>query len=114
MVYNFDGDGYAEMVCKTADGSGILKGLDEYTVSYYSKAAKENGGSWTMYAAPSDAFQASRTETYVGIADNKKNVNVERFLNGRAPTVSGDGKDTWKQVVVSFHKNRTVLYINGE
>lgn len=114
-VLALDGTGSCYLKVVKEDGSSLLKGVEEFTVSYYSKA-ESNDGNWAMYAAKDETAPVYRAEKYIGVMDGLDKIQVERYLNGRdtEPTVVGKGSENWKHVVIAFHKNRTVLYVDGQ
>ncbi len=97
------------------DGSALLTGRDEITISYWSKT--ESKTNWAVYAAPDDKAPEFGKEKYLGILDNDAKVTVERYLNtGSRPTsVSGSGRaGQWKHVAVVVKETETRLYIDGK
>ena len=112
---SFDGTGSSYLTVAKEDGSSLLADVEELTVAYYSKAARA-GGNWTMYAAADEAAPVYEAEKYIGIIDGMKEVKVERYWKGRKeePSMSAANGEGWKHVVVAFHKNRTVLYVDGK
>lgn len=61
------GSGFWLNVTKS-DGSALLNGLDDVTISYDSKAAA-TGGQWTVFAAPTAGAVNGSAPTYVGVLD---------------------------------------------
>lgn len=114
-VMSFDGTGNCYLKVAKEDGGSLLGDVEEFTVSYYSKAGRA-GSNWTMYAAADETAPTVNQEKYIGIMDDTDNLNVERYWKGRGedPAMSAKGKDSWKHVVVAFHKNRSVLYVDGK
>lgn len=110
-----DGSGYMN-VAKT-DGSSLLTGCDEVTISYYSKADND-GAMWSMFLSPNAEGQNVNFEKYLGILDRKGSVNVERYNNnGARPTsifASASADGAWRHVAVVFANGMTTLYIDGE
>jgi glucan-binding YG repeat protein len=101
------------------DGTSLLTGLDEFTISYWSKSNSSSGTTWSFYAAPDEKAQSSPSEKYIGIIDplNDSKIHVERYFNGRSNNndLSMSGlNDKWKMVTVVFFNNATKLYVNGE
>ena len=101
-----------------ADGSPLLKGLDEFTVSYdVSSTAATGNNRWAFFAARTLRAPKNSWEMYLGIQDRPTNVTVERFYNSGArpafthivPAPSG-----WRNVEIVFGKNSTSIYVNGK
>lgn len=97
-------------------GGSLLTGMDEMTISYYSKYDGNNVG-WCFYAAPSAVAQpigGVGKEYYLGVLDRRENVLVERYLNGRTPVISTSySPETWKHVIIVIEKGKTSIYVNG-
>jgi predicted RNase H-like HicB family nuclease len=101
-----------------ADGNFLLKGLDEFTISYDSNTSAEGseGAGWAFYAAPNENTQTYKSEKYIGIMDLGGNINVERYNSNnetRPSKTTGSAIDQWKHVDIVFTKESTILYING-
>jgi len=95
------------------DGSPLLTGAEELTVSYYSKAGRTDTN-WAFYAAPSAEPQNFGGEYYLGILENNKNITSERYFNGRQESPSAVCGEGWNHVVVVYGADDTKLYVNGE
>ncbi|MBO5302999.1 MAG: family 43 glycosylhydrolase [Lachnospiraceae bacterium] len=111
---SLDGAGYVDVTAE--DGSSLLAGKDEITISYYSKV-EGTGTNWSVYAAPDEGQPEYEYETYFGVLDRANEVVVQRYMNDgkRAPSVNGKWNDTsWKHVVISVEQDKTTLYINGQ
>ena len=98
------------------DGTPLLAGADEITISYDNKLTGSNNQGWTFFAAPDTGTQVYKNEKYLGIID-KTSFTVERYLNsGSRPAVitkNGITSD-WKHVDVVVTLNDFSLYIDGE
>lgn len=111
----FDGNDYIEI-----DGSA-LAGLDGFTVSF---AAKFNGVSWVMYAAPDGRAlnwnDNGNKEVYVGLIwgdSGYQGITAQRWKNtgGRAPCAQAQvAQGEWKHITVVFGLKKTAIYVNGE
>lgn len=114
-VMYFDGTGSGYLSVAKEDGGSLLRDVEEFSISYYSKAGR-SGSNWTMYAAADDAAPIYNAEKYIGIIDGTDAFKAERYWQGRKaePAINVAGTDGWKHVVVAFHKNRTVLYVDGK
>lgn len=95
------------------DGSPLLTGAEELTVSYYSKAGRTDTN-WAFYAAPSAEPQNFGGEYYLGILENNKNITSERYFNERQESPSAVCGEGWNHVVVVYGADDTKLYVNGE
>jgi len=98
------------------DGSPLLAGLSEFTVSYDAKPARSGNTGWTFFAARTDRPPKVQWESYLGILDTANGVNVERFHNrgARPGTLFAATGNDWRRVDVTFAQTETRLYINGE
>ena len=114
------------------DGSPILKGLSEFTISYESRsaAANNNNNAWVFFAQRTNRIPKQHYERYIGVLDRSSTIQSRRFAhvggtdfnpNSRAvatntPMASASGLSTsdWRQVDVKFTKDATELYVNGE
>ena len=96
------------------DGSPLLQGLDEVTISYDSLTNCDSFGTgWTVYAAPSTTGQ-SEPPTYFGVRDKVSEFIIERFLGARATSIDGVNMVTdWKHVDIVITEAKTELYFNG-
>lgn len=97
------------------DGSALLKGLEEITVSYDSRAVNYQAG-WAFFAAPNTNKQTYNSEHYLGILDKGTKVTAERYNNnGSRPAVSqADSTVEWKHVDMVIESGKTTLYIDGK
>lgn len=97
------------------DGSALLKGLEEITVSYDSRAVNYQAG-WSFFAAPNTNAQTYNSEHYLGILDKGTKVTAERYNNsGSRPAVSqADSTVAWKHVDMVIESGKTTLYIDGK
>ncbi|MCR5655955.1 MAG: family 43 glycosylhydrolase [Butyrivibrio sp.] len=103
---------------KDKNGVNILSGLDEVTVSYFSKATL-SGTSWPFFAAPNTNEQVYRWEKYFGILDayNGGAVRAERYYSdekNRPEAVETPNTAQWKMVTVTANEDGFTLYIDGE
>jgi|GEM_PF-1454521 len=121
-VDSFEGNGKAANISNSfwlnvtkEDGTTpLLEGLNEFTISYDSKA---NGGSgWSFFAAPNTSTQTYLNERYIGILDKMDSFTVERYRNNgtRPQSVQTSSDSQWKHVDVVVSATDTKLYINGE
>lgn len=121
---SYDGAGQALAVSENnwlsvyaQDDSALLKGVEEFTLSYDSKATNQKNG-WSFYAAPNLDAQVGNgaKEHYIGIMDKESGITVERFNNNgvRPPSVTGSSSENWKHVDVVVTETTTYLYVDGE
>lgn len=125
FVTSYDGAGKALSVSDTnwlsilnEDDGAVLKGLEEFTLSYDSKATNAKNG-WAFYAAPDLNAQegSGNKERYVGIMDKVSGIEVERYHNnGSRPgnNLKGSSSAEWKHVDLVVEETKTTLYIDGE
>lgn len=100
------------------DETPLLKGLDEVTISYDSKASGSGNG-WAFYAAPNLNAQVGTpaNEHYLGIMDKASGLMVERYNNtGKRPgnNISAGSSSEWKHVDLVVTESTSTLYVNGE
>lgn len=102
-----DGTGESALKVTREDGSSLLTGVDELTVSYYSRPT-EKRTNWGFYAAASEESVKYNYERYLGICETNENkLKVQRFNNnGTRPNpdrAETDGlSDGWHHIVVVF------------
>ncbi|RIX59528.1 hypothetical protein D3P08_05135 [Paenibacillus nanensis] len=118
---SFQGNGKAANLGNTfwlnvtkEDGTPLLAGLHEMTISYDSKAS--GGAGWTFFAAPNTAAQTYLSERYLGILDTPSSVTLERYNNSgsRPESAQAGGSAEWKHVDVVLSAEDSKLYIDGE
>ncbi len=96
---------------KKADGTSLLTGLEDVTVSFDAKPDRTSTN-WAFYAAPNENSQ-NGVETYIGALINGGRTTIERYRNGRFPTASLATGTDWSHVDVVFTEKETALYVNG-
>ena len=106
-----DGTGNGYLSVTDEQGGSLLNGLDELTVSYYSKPGR-TGANWPFYAAPDTNAQGDNP-TYLGVIDNTADLTVERHNNGRKETCKVGSNGEWKHVVVVYQAETVRVYVNG-
>jgi hypothetical protein len=118
---SFEGNGKAANISSgfwlnatKTDGSPLLAGLSELTISYDSKTAGGNG--WTFFAAPNTTAQTYQNERYVAIIDGTSSLTVERYSNSgtRPASAQGSSGTEWKHVDVVLTATDSKIYIDGE
>ena len=111
-----DGTGSNYLSIKTFDGKPLASGFTEMTVSYWSKV-ENTKNNWIVYAAPDDEQQILNAEVYLGAAENNGTLKAERYKNRnmRISSIAEPAETgVWKHVTLSFGKDVTKVYINGE
>ncbi len=100
-------------VTKT-DGTSLLTGLEEMTVSYDIKNERD-ATNWAFYAAPNSGTQENTREHYVGFLHNGGNLTVERYnnTNGRPANPSTAVRNDWVHIDVVLSREDTAIYVNG-
>lgn len=96
------GSGFWLNVAKT-NGSPLLAGLNDVTISYDSKPDATGNTGWTVFAARSAATQTYAQEHYLGFLDRTTGITVERYDNAGSRNSAGNLASTaanaaWKHV----------------
>ena len=91
------------------DGSSLLGGLTEFTVSYDSSSDGAFMNCWTFFADQPNVAASDRH--YIALADYPTHLDIERYNEG---VQSGEIYSGWKHVDVVFNENATTIYIDGE
>jgi len=89
------------------DGTPLLRGLSEYTVSFWVRPTNNRTG-WWWYAARNASSQVGGSERYVGILTNTGNVTYERFNGGRTKNIA-----TKAARGITLNKWYLVTIVNG-
>lgn len=101
------------------DGSPLLAGLDEVTISYDSRPSATGNTGWSVAAQRSAATNTFRSEHYLGVLDRSSSVTVERYDNdGTTRDTSGNLVATgtpsgWKHVDIVISGTSGRLYVDG-
>lgn len=100
-------------VTKT-DGTPLLAGLDEITISYDSKSNADPG--WAFFAATNTTAQTYNNERYLGILDQPGKIVVERYnnTNSRPQSAETASSNAWKHIDVVVSATDTKLYVNNQ
>ncbi|WP_101808962.1 chitobiase/beta-hexosaminidase C-terminal domain-containing protein [Paenibacillus pasadenensis] len=96
------------------DGTPLLAGMEEITVSYDSKP--DGGSTWAFFAAPNAETQNYLAEHYIGILDRPGFVGVERFNNNGSRPEAAEAETSatrWKHVDVVITMTETKLFVDG-
>lgn len=99
-----------------ADGTALLAGDTEVTISYDSLAEARSNIGWTVFAAADGSTQTYGRERYLGVLDRTGDVVVERYNNTGVRDTSGvlttAGTDQWKHVDLVLAQNTARLYVD--
>ena len=114
-VAHFDGKSdYLDV--KKADGSSLLTGEEEFTISYLRQV--DGGTDWTFFAAPNIDRQVYRSEKYIGVLDSGSSKLVERYNSDDqdrpSQLTAKGGSKKWEMVTVVVGKNGTSVFVNGD
>ena len=99
-----------------ADGTSLLAGKEEITISYDAKPEK-GSASWAFYAAPNGDTQKYPEEHYLGILHTSSGMTVERYHNfGERPgnNLTSAASNEWTHIDLAVSETATTLYVNGE
>ena len=100
-----------------ADGSSLLKGKNEITISYDAKINK-SGTNWVFFASRGEASPVYNTENYLGAIQSPTNINIERYCEGRnsskSSRVATDVDDTWQHYDVVVQNDATRIFVDGK
>ena len=104
-----------------ADGSSLLTGYDEITISYDISLPSTSGTNWVFYASPDDSMLTwnanGNKERYLGVLVKDGIIEIERYRNnGSRPSkpTAAIAANTWQHVDIVYTKDRTVLYVDGQ
>jgi len=101
------------------EGAGLLKWLDEYTVSFWLKTDSNDTSYW-LYSAPNADTQTNSSKKYVALSGNASNLVYERYNSSNISSTnqlevsSGYPGSKWNHVVVVHNSNSSTIYINGQ
>ncbi len=108
-----NGTGSNFLSVTNADGDALLTGLDEVTIVFYAKVAG-SGANWSLFMAPDANAQVYANEHYVGMLHSGGSLKVERYNNGRTPTIDvTDTMNTWKKYALVIEEGATTLYVDN-
>ena len=111
----FTGSANNYISLSNADGTNLLAGKDEITITLRKKAG--NATSWWLFASPDNSTQQYQQEHYLGMLDSGSALTVERYHNfgsrNESPSYSYT-QGVWQEVTAVIGKNKTTLYINGK
>ena len=97
-----------------ADGTSLLTGLDEMTISYDIKNERA-ATNWAFFAAPNTTTQEFQQEHYIGCMHNGGTLTTERYNNngGRPTSASASVGNDWVHIDVVHSAADTAIYVNG-
>lgn len=110
-VLRFDGSASWLDVTKE-DGSSLLSGVKEMTISYDSFSEGAWAKNWAFFASQSNEVGApNKGVPYLAISDYPDHIDAVR---GAGETHSGNVYQGWKHIDIVFGPNDTGIYVNGE
>ncbi len=107
-------DGASYLDLKKSDGSSLLTGQKEITISFEAKPARSDTN-WGFFAAPNANKQEYQKEHYIGALISGGSTTIERYNNNgsRPASVSAATGTDWSHVDVVLAEAETVLYVDG-
>ena len=117
QALHLDGTSSQWLNVTKADGTSLLTGLEEMTISYDIQNER-TGTNWALYAAPSDATQGNPNgEHYIGFLHNSGNLTVERYNQpagtSRPTCPSVFIGSEWIHIDAVLSETDTAIYVNG-
>lgn len=117
QALHLDGTSSQWLNVTKADGTSLLTGLEEMTISYDIQNER-TGTNWALYAAPSDATQGNPNgEHYIGFLHNSGNLTVERYNQpagtSRPTCPSVFIGSEWIHIDAVLSGTDTAIYVNG-
>ncbi|WDG17286.1 family 43 glycosylhydrolase [Microbacterium sp. Clip185] len=101
-----------------ADGTALLAGDEEVTISYDSLAEAQGNVGWTVFAAADASTQTYGSERYLGVLDRAGDIVVERYNNTGVRDTSGiltaTGTSRWRHVDLVLAQNTARLYVDKQ
>lgn len=99
------------------DGSPLLAGQNDVTISYDSKPSASNNKGWTVFAAENTTKQEYAQEHYLGVMDKTDSVTVERYDNAGSRDSSGNlfykaNNTGWKHVDIVISGKTARMYVD--
>ena len=95
------------------DGTSLLAGIEEMTISF---DMKTDGSNWPFYAAPSTDAQSYLNEHYIGVMATGGQLKVERYNsnNQQRPgfNTASIANGEWVRVEIKLGKDATTITIN--
>lgn len=99
------------------DGTPLLAGLDDVTISYDSRPDASGNTGWTVFAARSAATQTFQNEHYLGFLDKTTGITVERYDNAGSRVATGNltytaANAAWKHVDLVLSGGTARLFVD--
>lgn len=98
-----------------SDGSSLLSGVEEMTVSYDIKNERPETN-WALFAAPDNAVPGYNNEHYIGFLHKDGKLTLERYNNTvkrpSNPEVLSE-VNKWTHIDAVFTEEKTTVYVNG-
>ena len=110
-------DGNGNLTVTRNNGSSLLSGLDEFTVSYWAYPDQSRNGEWAYFIAPNTNGQTYLSEKYLGTSHNNGTITAERYNNNgsRPASATATGSlNEWHHVAVVYKNGVTELYLDGK
>lgn len=111
-----DGSSGTYLDVTAANGSSLLTGKDEITISFDTKRAHSDT-SWIFFAAPDAGEQTYNSEHYLACySAADPGIRVERYNNSgeRSDAIVGSAGENWVHVDILVSAEKTQLYIDGK
>ena len=111
-----DGSSGTYLNVTAENGSSLLTGKDEITISFDTKRARSNT-SWIFFAAPDASEQTYNSEHYLACySAADPGIRVERYNNSgeRSEAIIGSAGENWVHVDILVSAENTQLYIDGK
>lgn len=97
-----------------SDGTSLLTGLDEITISYDIQNERTTTN-WAFFAAPNTTTQEYQVEHYIGCMHSNGTLTTERYNNAgsRPASASATVGNDWVHIDVVHSAEDTAIYVNG-
>lgn len=97
-----------------SDGTSLLTGMDEITISYDIQNERTTTN-WAFFAAPNTTTQEYQVEHYIGCMHSNGTLTTERYNNAgsRPASASATVGNDWVHIDVVHSAEDTAIYVNG-
>lgn len=114
QALHLDGTSSQWLNVTKADGTSLLTGLEEMTISYDIQNER-TGTNWAFFAAPNTTTQEFQQEHYIGCMHSNGNLTTERYNNSgsRPASASASVGNDWVHIDVVHSAADTAIYVNG-